>query len=312
MSIAIVAYIIFTTINVYGIQAAATFELFVTVLAVIGLLLFFFTAAPEFEVANLTKNALPNGWQGAFAAIPFAIWFFLAIEGVANVAEETINPQKNIMVGFGSALLTLVALCILTFTFSVGVNGWETVVYASGSGEALDSPLPLALSHIMGGNTIIFKIISFIGLFGLVASFHGIILASGRATYEFGRVRFAPAFLGKISPRFKTPANALIANSLIGIVALFTGKTGEIITIACFGALSLYMLSMISVIRLRRKFPDMERPFKVPFYPVTPIIALIISIIAFTAITIYNPMLALIYFGILLGSYIWFKLTYND
>lgn len=312
MSIAIVAYIIFTTINVYGIQAAATFELFVTVLAVIGLLLFFFTAAPEFEVANLTKNALPNGWQGAFAAIPFAIWFFLAIEGVANVAEETINPQKNIMVGFGSALLTLVALCILTFTFSVGVNGWETVVYESGSGEALDSPLPLALSHIMGGNTIIFKIISFIGLFGLVASFHGIILASGRATYEFGRVRFAPAFLGKISPRFKTPANALIANSLIGIVALFTGKTGEIITIACFGALSLYMLSMISVIRLRRKFPDMERPFKVPFYPVTPIIALIISIIAFTAITIYNPMLALIYFGILLGSYIWFKLTYND
>ena len=176
MSIAIVAYIIFTTINIYGIQAAATFELFVTVLAVIGLALFFFAAAPEFKFENLTKNALPNGWQGAFAAIPFAIWFFLAIEGVANVAEETINPQKNIMIGFGSALLTLIALCILTFTFSVGVNGWETVVYQSGSGEALDSPLPLALSHIMGGNTILFKIISFIGLFGLVASFHGIIL----------------------------------------------------------------------------------------------------------------------------------------
>ncbi|MCK5699775.1 MAG: amino acid permease, partial [Cyclobacteriaceae bacterium] len=268
--------------------------------------------APEFKVENLTKNALPNGWQGAFAAIPFAIWFFLAIEGVANVAEETINPQKNIMIGFGSALLTLIALCILTFTFSVGVNGWETVVYQPGSGEASDSPLPLALSHIMGGNTIIFKIISFIGLFGLVASFHGIILAAGRATYEFGRVRFAPAFLGKISPRFKTPANALIINSLIGIVALFTGKTGEIITIACFGALSLYILSMISVIRLRRNFPDMERPFKVPLYPITPIIALIISIIAFIAITIYNPILALIYFGILLGSYIWFKLTHKD
>lgn len=312
MSIALVAYIIFTTINIYGIQAAATFELFVTVLAVIGLALFFFAAAPEFKVENLTKNALPNGWQGAFAAIPFAIWFFLAIEGVANVAEETINPQKNIMVGFGSALLTLIVLCILTFTFSVGVNGWETVVYQPGSGEASDSPLPLALSHIMGGNTIIFKIISFIGLFGLVASFHGIILAAGRATYEFGRVRFAPAFLGKISPRFKTPANALIINSLIGIVALFTGKTGEIITIACFGALSLYILSMISVIRLRRNFPEMERPFKVPLYPITPIIALIIAIIAFIAITIYNPILALIYFGILLGSYIWFKLTYKD
>ena len=311
MTIAVIAYVIFTAINIYGIQAAATFELFVTVLAVIGLILFFFATAPDFEVANLTKNALPNGWKGAFAAIPFAIWFFLAIEGVANVAEETINPQRNIMIGFGSAILTLVVLCILTFTFSVGLNGWETVVYQPGSGEASDSPLPLALIYLMGEHATMFKIISFIGLFGLVASFHGIILAAGRATYEFGRVKFAPPFLGKISPKFKTPVNALLVNTGVGIIALFTGKTSEIITIACFGALSLYIISMISVVKLRRQFPEMERPFKVPFYPYAPIIALFIAIVAFIAVTIYNPVLAMIYFGLLIISYIWFRITYN-
>ncbi|MEM8893465.1 MAG: ethanolamine permease, partial [Bacteroidota bacterium] len=96
-----------------------------------------------------------------------------------------------------------------------------------------------------------------------------------------------------------------------GIIALLTGKTGEIITIACFGALSLYIISMISMIKLRRSFPDMERPFKVPLYPLSPIIALVISTVALVSITIYNPILAAIYAGLLLVAYIWFTIMYK-
>ncbi len=273
------------------------------------LLIFAGATLPSFEWVNLEKNALPNGWSGAFAAIPFAIWFFLAIEGVANVAEETINPQRNIMIGFGSAILTLVILCILTFSSSVGVAGWEAIVYAEPGAAASDSPLPLALSNLYGENHIMYKLVTSIGLFGLVASFHGIILAAGRSTFEFGRVGYAPKFLGKIHPKFQTPANALLINTLIGIIALFTGKTGEIITIACFGALTLYIVSMLSLLALRRKEPDLERPFKVPLYPITPIVALIIASVAFIAITVYNPSLALIYFAILAVSFGWFKMT---
>ncbi len=306
--IAVIFYLIFTGLNIYGVETAASFELFVTIVAVGGLLLFAGAVVPEVEFKNLSKNALPNGWSGAFAALPFAIWFFLAIEGVANVAEETINPQRNILIGFGSAILTLVILCLLTFTTSVGVNGWETIVYPIGSTVASDSPLPLAMIQAVGEGHILYKLVSFIGLFGLVASFHGIILAAGRSTFEFGRVGFAPVVLGRIHPKFKTPANALILNMFIGILALLTGKTADIITIACFGALSLYIISMVSVIVLRSKEPDLERPFKVPFYPASPIIALAIAIVAFIAITIYNPLLALIYFGILLVSNVWFRM----
>lgn len=308
MWIAIVAYLLFTGLNIYGVKAAASFELIITIVAVVELLIFAGSALPSFEYENLTKNPLPNGWGGAFAAIPFAIWFFLAIEGVANVAEETINPQRNVLIGFGSAILTLVALCILTFTASVGVGGWEAIVYPEAGGAASDSPLPLALSVALGQGHLMYKAVTFIGLFGLIASFHGIILAAGRATFEFGRVGFAPKGLGRVHSRFQTPANALIINMLIGIVALFTGKTGEIITIACFGALSLYIISMVSLLVLRRKEPDLERPFKVPLYPLAPIVALVIASVALLAISIYNPMLALIYFGILLLSYIAFKI----
>ena len=142
---AIGAYLTFTVVNILGVKIAATFELVITIFAVLELLIFAGVALPEFEYSNLQINPMPNGISGIFAAIPFAIWFFLAIEGVANVAEEAINPQRSILIGFGSAITTLVILCILTFTASVGVGGWEAVVYAEGSNVESDSPLPLAL-----------------------------------------------------------------------------------------------------------------------------------------------------------------------
>src|SRR6266436_9268563 len=83
LSIAVFSYVVFTALNIYGVKAAAIFELAITVLAVGELLLFAGITLPHFDLKNLQHNAFPHGWAGAFAATPFAIWFFLAIEGVA-------------------------------------------------------------------------------------------------------------------------------------------------------------------------------------------------------------------------------------
>jgi ethanolamine permease len=305
-SIAIAAYVIFTALNIYGVKAAATFELIITMFAVGELLLFAGITFPHFEASNLTQNAFPNGWMGVWASIPFAIWFFLGLEGVANVAEETIKPQRNVLLGFGSALLTLIVLCVLTFISSVGVAGWEAIVYPSPGAAPSDSPLPLALSKITGSGGWLYHLLITIGLMGLVASFHGIILAAGRATFEFGRVRYIPQMFGSVHPKFKTPANALLINMGVGIIALLTGKTGDIIIMACFGALTLYVIAMITVLVLRKKEPDLPRPFKTPLYPYFPVIALIIGSISLVAMTTLNLKLSLIYFGILALSYILF------
>lgn len=308
--IAIAAYLVFTALNVFGVQLAAMFELIVTVIAVLGLILFAGITLPEFKAENLMLNAFPHGWEGAFAAIPFAIWFFLGIEGVANVAEETVNPQRTILLGFGTAIVTLVVLCILTFLASVGVAGWEAIVYTA-DGTISDSPLPLAVSKSATGNFLYHLLIG-IGLFGLVASFHGIILAAGRSSLEFGRARYAPALLGKVHPKFKTPAYALLVNMSIGITALLSGKTAEIITLSVFGALCLYIISMITVLRLRRTEPELVRPFKVPFYPAFPIIALVIACVSLVALIFYNGKLALIFFMIIGVAYAVFKLRFRE
>jgi ethanolamine permease len=309
--IAITAYFIFTALNIYGVRAAAIFELLVTFFAVFELLLFAGITLPYFKMANLQQNPLPNGLTGIWASIPFAIWFFLGLEGVANVAEETINPQKNVLKGFGSALITLVILCVLTFTSSIGVAGWEAIVYPSQGAEPSDSPLPLALSHITGSEGWMYHLLVTIGLMGLIASFHGIILAAGRATFEFGRISYIPKIFGRVHPTFKTPANALMINMVMGIIALITGKTGDIIIMACFGALCLYIISMITVLVLRRKEPHLERPFKTPLYPYTPVIALVVASIALIAMITLYVTLAIIYFGILGVTFVGFLLFYR-
>lgn len=303
--IAIVSYIIFTALNIRGVKISALFELGITLFAVGELLLFAGITLPHFSTEAFFENSLPNGISGIFAALPFAIWFFLGLEGVANVAEETINPQRTIKVGFSSALITLVLLCLLVFAGAVGVGGWENIVYKE-DGSTSDSPLPLALISIVGDNNFLYHLLITIGLFGLVASFHGLILAAGRASYEFGKVRFAPPVFGKIHPRFHTPANALLLNMGIGIFALLTGKTAEIITIAVFGALFLYLFSMLAMVKLRKTEPDLPRPFKVPFYPLFPYTALTIAVVALMAMIIFNFYLFLLFFMIMSFSVLLF------
>lgn len=307
MWFAVIAYFLFTGINILGVKISATFELIITIVAVGELSLFAALTLPHFQWANMQLNPLPHGAEGIFAAIPFAIWFFLGMEGLANVAEETINPQKNITKGFAYSMATLGVLAFMTLGSAVGVGGWENVSYA----KIGDSPLPAALAQITGNSGAMYHMLVSIGLFGFVASFNGLLLAAGRCTYEFGRTKHFPEVFGKIHPRFRTPHWALILNMILGMLALFTGKSNDIITVSVFGAICLYIFSCLAIIRLRKTEPNLERPFHVPFYPLFPLVALCIAVVALVAMTYYNLLLGGIFFGVLAVSFVLFKLMHK-
>ena len=290
---ALVAFGLFTLLNVWGVKQAATFELIVTILAVGELLLFTGVMIPHFEVKNFTANAWPNGWSGAFAAIPFAIWFYLAIEGVANAAEESRHPQRDVPRGFGAALITLIILALAVFVVAVGVGGWERIVYApenlqlDGEGiqvaseaEPLDSPLPLALGQRFEASHPLYHLLIGVGGLGLIASLNGIILIAGRAIFEMGRFGYIPRLFGSAHVRTHTPIAALLLNLVIGAFSILLLPTGKLITMSAMGAATLYIISMITLLRLRKLEPDLERPYRTPVYPLLPIIAMVIAIIA--------------------------------
>jgi ethanolamine permease len=154
------------------------------------------------------------------------------------------------------------------------------------------------MAHAVSESSFLYAMLVGIGLFGLVASFHGILLAAGRATMALGRAAFAPRLLGRVDPRTGTPALALAANLLFGIAALLTGRTAQIITLSVFGALGLYVISMVALFALRAREPDLPRPFRAIGYPVVPALALGLALAALAAMVVYHWQLALVFAGL--------------
>jgi ethanolamine permease len=292
LPVAIGCYVVFTVINMLGIKESAIFSLIVTLLAVAELLVFMGIVAPAFKWENFKQDAMPFGWGGVFAAIPFAIWFYLAIEGVAMVAEEVKDPQRTIPRGYISSIVTLTVLALGVMFFTGGVTNWRHL-------SRIDYPLPEAISIVLGKQNSWTKVFAGIGLFGLVASFHGVIISYSRQIYAMARSGYLPEALARVHTRFRTPHVAMIAGGVVGIIALCLGNTGEVITLSALGAVVMYIISMISLLVLRRKQPALERPFKVPLYPWFPLIALVLGVVCLVAIVWYNPLMSWWFFGVL-------------
>ncbi|MDB5143336.1 MAG: eat [Mucilaginibacter sp.] len=298
---AIIFNLVFMAINISGVKESATFSVFITILAVAELLLFMGIISPHFKMDNYLSHPMPFGWGGVFAALPFAVWFYLAIEGVAMVAEEVREPKRNIPKGYIYGLGTLIFLALGVMILTGGITDWRKL-------SNLDYPLPEAIGIVLGKSSGLTKLFASIGLFGLIASFHGTILASSRQVFAMARSGYLPRFLSRISHRFKTPHWAVIAGGVISFIALYTGTTAQIIIISVMGAVLMYMMSMISLFILRKNEPDLERPFASPFYPYFPAIALILSGVCLIAIIYYNWLLSLVFFGGLAAAIILFML----
>ena len=311
-ALAVLAYLLFTAVNAWGVRQAALFELWVTVIAVAELLLFTAVTLPAFDFQAFSAEPLPHGWGGAFAALPFAMWFYLAIEGVANVAEEARNPQRDIPFGFGAALATLVTLALLVFFAATGVGGWRAIVYGPHADQPSDAPLPLALRLMVGEGSWLYALLLSVGLFGLIASFHGILLSSARATMELGRVGYAPRLLGQVHIGSGTPRAALLCNLVVGLLAIASGTTSEIIILACFGALMVYVTSMASLLRLRRTEPDLPRPYRAVGYPWATWLALVLALVCAVSLAWANPQIACVFAALMALSGVSFKLRVRD
>ncbi len=314
---AVGAYLVFMTLNILGVKLAAMFELVVTVLAVVELLVFMGVVAPGFSMTNFVAHGWSGGdhfgmpaVSGIFAAIPFAIWFFLAIEGAAMAAEEAKDPKRTIPKAYISGILTLVVLAIGVMLLAGGAGDWRRL-------SDINDPLPQAMKMIVGEHSNWMHMLVWIGLFGLIASFHGIILGYSRQFFALSRAGYLPAGLAKLS-RFQTPHRAIIAGGIIGIAAIFSDGwinlqgmtlTAAMITMAVFGAIVMYLMSMLSLFRLRRTAPELDRSFLAPGYPIVPGIALVLALVCLIAMLWFNPVIGGLFLAFMAAGYLYFLMT---
>lgn len=173
------AYAVFMALNIVGVQIAATFELVVTLLAIFELLVFMGVVAPGFSIANFAHN----GWAGAdafslgsiggmVAAIPFAILFFPAIEGVAMGAEEARDPKRSIPIAYIGGILTLVVLAAGVMVFAGGAGDWTRLAN-------INDPLPQAMKMIVGEASGWLHMLVWLGVIGILAIFSDQLVSFG-------------------------------------------------------------------------------------------------------------------------------------
>ena len=291
--VGVISYSVFVGINMLGVRDSANFSLVVTILAVVELLVFMALVAPAFRLGNVVAHTEAFAWTGVFAALPFAIWFYLAIEGVAMVAEEVRDPRHTIPRAYLLSIGTLVLLVVGTMLLCAGAGDWRRLA-------TIDYPLPETLSMVLGHNSVWTKLFASIGLFGLIASFHCNTLGYSRQIYVLARNGYLPAFLAQVNEQFRTPHWALVMGGGIGLLALFSGSTDQIIILSVLGAIVMYAISLLSLLALRKQEPLLERPFKTPFYPFLPLLALFLCLICLLAIVYFNPWLSALFLG--LGS----------
>jgi ethanolamine permease len=171
-----------------------------------------------------------------------------------------------------------------------------------------DNPLPEALRVAYGGNTLIAEFVNYVGLAGLIASFFSIIYAYSRQLFALSRAGYLPRWLSVTGKR-RTPYLALIVPGTVGFALASITQAGDLmIQIAVFGATASYVLMMVSHIVLRKREPNLDRPYRTPGGVITTGVALVLAATAFVAVFLVDLVAAAIVAGIFVAAlaYFWF------
>lgn len=266
-------YAVFVAINIRGVELTLWVSLGATLIAMAVLAVFYVSvlATGTFQWENLfnipadpgySADWLPKGWYGVFAALPFAIWFFLAIEELPFAAEEAHDVVNDIPKALIWGIVTLVVLALLVLVLNTGVKGGAARIGAS------DAPLADGFRAIFGDGFTA-KGMTLVALTGLIASFHSTIYAYGRVLFALSRAGYFPRWISLTTSRH-TPGVALIVGTLAGLACTFlleyAGKAvgAALLNMAVFGAVIAYIMVMVSYIKLKLERPELPRPYKSP------------------------------------------------
>ncbi len=306
-------YATFVGIHLWGAGEALKIMFGITALAAVAILVFIIGLIPHFQWDNLFNIAtnptavgasdfLPQGYMGIWAALPFAMWLFLAVEGVPLAAEEAGDPARDMPRGIITAMVILLVFGGCVLFLAPGAAGADLM-------QSHGAPLVGALQSVYGSDSQLASFVNLVGLAGLIASFFSIIYAYSRQVFALSRAGYLPRFLSLTSKR-KVPALALIIPGVIGFMLSLSGEGDLMITMAVFGATLSYAMMMLSHIVLRLREPGMKRPYKTPGGILTTSIALLLAIAAFISTFLVSVEAALwsaLFYALMVGYFFFYS-----
>ncbi|SMF71807.1 amino acid permease [Neorhizobium sp. CSC1952] len=298
----IVFYAIFLALNVFGLELSFKVTLVITILSLAVLVFFWISAIPSMDFSRWALNIgagpdgaavelpegngswFPFGFSGVLATLPFAVWLFLAIEQLPLAAEESVDPKRDMPKGIILGMVTLMVSAFMIVLLNPSVPG----VGSFHLGSSLE-PLLDGFKAVYGDGGVV--VLGLVALTGLIASFHTILYAQGRQVYSLSRAGYFPTALSVTHSTYRTPYIAMITGSLVGLAVMLViwfslgaEQGGSVIgsvllNMAVFGAMFSYIMQAISFIILRKKLPNIERPFRSPLGIPGAVLTIVIAVV---------------------------------
>lgn len=253
-------------LNYTGVRIGGSVQVAVTVIkvALIAAIVVIGLGSSQGQVSNFSTT-LPaaGGVTGFFAALVAALWAYDGWNNVSMVSSEIKNPSRNLPL----ALIGGMLLIIVVYLAANAAYFYVLPAAAVGSSDRVAGEMMRRILGSAGAGAV-----SMAAMISIFAALNGSILTGSRVPYAMARDGLFFRSVAFVHPKFRTPGISIIAVSAWGAVLLLSGQYDNLYRLVIFSSWILYALAAAAVIVLRKKRPDLPRPYRVLGYPLVPIV----------------------------------------
>ena len=251
-------------INIKGAKESGKTQNLFTISKVAILIIFIALCIPHVRTSSL-KPFAPFGFTGIISATALIYISFFGFELISSASEEIKNPTKTVPRAILLSLFIPMLIYVGVVLVSTGILDYQTL----GTSAA---PLVLIAEKVLGNYGLLFILVG--GLLSTTSALNATILAASRQTYAMGRDGYLPGKIFRLHPRFKTPYTAVAVVGIVVLIFCLSGEVEFVAHLANFCYLFALILVNLSVIMLRKKAPRLKRPFRLPWHPLIPLLAI--------------------------------------
>jgi APA family basic amino acid/polyamine antiporter len=271
--LAIGVILFLAAVNYIGVRVGGGVQVVVTavkLILIVGVIVAGLTfGGGTFGHFDQTVPANPGGVAGFFAALVAALWAYDGWNNAGMLGSEIENPQRNLPRALLVGTSLMIAIYLLTNL---------AYFYVLNAAEVGGSPRVAAeaMQRVLGQTGA--SVVSIAAMISIFAALNGSILSGSRVPYAMARDGLFFRSMSHVNPQFRTPGACIVLLGVISSLILLSGRYDELSTLVIFPSWILYGMTAASVIVLRVRRPDLERPYRVPGYPLVPIFFVLVAI----------------------------------
>ena len=262
---AVLIIAVLTWLLVRGIKESARVNLTMVIIKVTVILIFIGLTAWYVNPTNWSPF-MPFGFKGVVTAAAIVFLAYVGFDAVSTTAEEAINPQRDMPIGIMGSLAVATVLYVVVAAIMTGVVPYRQLNVAD--------PVALVLNVLnMPWASVV---VSVGALAGITSVLLVLLLGQPRILFAMSRDGLLPALMSRVHPRFRTPYLTTIITGTVVAVSSALTPINVVAELCSIGTLFAFLIVSAGVLVLRRTRAEVERPFRVPLYPVIPILGIVL------------------------------------